>query len=128
MLFSSRTLDEPPRKRRRTGRNAAAVILACVLLSILCAACNKQSEPAVRPLTQDERYLIDAYVNVIRARDLRGRDPSGAESIFAVIDSTTDTLRMANTIKDINRNPDRWLYIFETIDAELQASSKQNTE
>ncbi len=79
-------------------------------------------------MTQDERYLVDTYVNVIRARDLQSHNPSRAESIFSVIDSTTDTLRMANTIKGINGNPDRWLYIFEMIDGELRRSPKQDDD
>lgn len=53
---------------------------------------------------------------------------SGAESLFTAIDTTTDTLRIANTITSINETPERWLTIFEVIDSRLQKIQEKRVE
>lgn len=117
------------RKRQsshRTGRNMffCMVIFTCYLI-ISAISCGTKSDPADHPLSEDERYLIDTYTKIIRAQDLHSQNPAGAESLFAAIDSTTDTLRIANTITSINLTPERWLKIFEVLDTRQQRISKK---
>lgn len=76
-------------------------------------------------LTENEQYLVDAYVDVKRASSRYSDDPVVAESLFTVLDSTIDSVRIANTIRDVNRQPDRWLVIFEEIEKKLRAQGKR---
>ena len=52
-------------------------------------------------LSEDEKYLIDAYVDVKQARSNYPHHPAVAESLFTVLDSTIDSVRIANTIRDV---------------------------
>jgi hypothetical protein len=46
-----------------------------------------------------------------------------ADSLFARLDSTIDTLRITNTIKALNETPDRWAFVFLEIEKALRNSS-----
>jgi hypothetical protein len=103
--------------------------MLCSLFALVTAmSCGSKGDPAVHPLTEDERHLIDTYIIIIGARDLYSRNPSMAESLFTAIDSTTDSLRMANTITAINQTPERWLFIFEILDTRIQKLSQKEAE
>ncbi|MBI4721199.1 MAG: hypothetical protein HY770_08285, partial [Chitinivibrionia bacterium] len=92
MSFASRISLKPLMLIRRSARGIRIAMLSCFVLIHRIAGCGKRGKPAEQPLTQDEHYLVDTYVNVIRAKDLHGRNPSIADSLFSAIDSTTDTL------------------------------------
>jgi hypothetical protein len=65
-------------------------------------------------------YLISAYVDVKHARGYYPHNPAAAESLFTVLDSTIDSVRIANTIREVNREPERWLLIFQEIERQLR--------
>jgi hypothetical protein len=70
-------------------------------------------------------YLIDAYVEVKRARSHYPNEPAVAESLFTVLDSTIDSLRIANTIRKVNEDPERWVLVFEEIEKILSGAARQ---
>ena len=105
-------------KKRRTRILFAALSAALIAASAPCS--RKEGERSARPpLSGDEKYLVEAYVNIQRARSFYPTHPEIAESLFAALDSTTDSTRVANTIRETNRTPERWALIFEAIDKEL---------
>ena len=83
--------------------------------------CGKKDDTAKDTiLTPDESYFIETYLNVVNARDLYPRDSVKAESLFTAIDTTTDSLRIANTIQSLNQNPERWVLIYQALQERLQ--------
>lgn len=75
-------------------------------------------------LSPDETYLVDAYVKVREATELSYVSPSKSDSLFAVLNSTLDTLRISNTIRELNHHPDRWALVFRSIEEKTQRSSE----
>ncbi|NIM19077.1 MAG: hypothetical protein GTO51_01685 [Candidatus Latescibacteria bacterium] len=96
------------------------ISVALVLLLGFCS--NERKSASQRPLTADELYLIEAYVSVNSARILHQKDPLKAESLFTRLDSTLDTLRISNTIRALNVQPDRWAIILQEIEKALRES------
>ena len=101
-------------------------MIAVVLLSSYCTGPDNQTK--ITGLTEDEVYLIDAYVDVARARDRHAVSYLESESLFTRLDSTIDTTRIANTIRILNRDPDRWLLVFESIERDLKSSQGRESE
>jgi hypothetical protein len=116
-LFSCREKKYPTR-----------ILLICLAaaLALATGACERGDGDGTGPLalSEDEKYLIDAYVDVKSARSNYPHNPIEAESLFTVLDSTIDTVRIANTIRDVNKTPERWLVILEEIEKQLRAQGK----
>jgi hypothetical protein len=70
-------------------------------------------------LSPDEAYLVGAYVRIAEANDVRNVSYARSESLFSVLDSTIDTTRVSNTIRQLNSNPDRWILVFRSIEKAL---------
>lgn len=108
----------------RFGR--ISCVIAVVLLSSYCTGPDSQTKN--NDLNTDERYLVDAYVQVAEARDLHAISYLKSESLFTMLDSTIDTTRIANTIRTLNDTPDRWLAVFESIERDLGRSQSRGSE
>jgi hypothetical protein len=79
-------------------------------------------------LTEEETYLVDTYLGLAEARDRYTVNYLESESLFTMLDSTIDTTRIANTIRELNEDPDRWLAVFETIERRLEADDGSELE
>lgn len=96
----------------------AAAILVALALS---GSCGRSTDPSDhQPLTPDEQYLVDAYVDITTARSIHRKEPLMADSLFALIDSTVDAGVISNTIDLLNSNPDRWIVVFSAIEKALK--------
>ena len=95
-------------------------VVTVVLLSSYCSGRGKHAD--TQSLTADETYLVDAYVHVAAASKLHAVNYLKSDSLFTVLDSTIDTTRIANTIRELNANPDRWLLVFKSIEQEQNPS------
>jgi hypothetical protein len=92
-----------------------ALLVTALIVSIgACGDKGNQTEHV--EITDDENYLINAYVEIKRAGALYPERRAIADSLFARLDSTIDTLRIANTIERLNQAPERWSVIFEEIE------------
>ena len=102
-----------------------AVLFLLIILAIsLTSFCgNDEQAYQDQALTEDEHYLVQAYVKVSDARDHLFTDPIVGDSLFARLDSTIDTLRITNTIEALNEAPDRWAFVFLEIEKALRNSS-----
>ena len=109
----------PPESRLR-HLSRVLVVVSLVLVSSYCTRPDNQTTNA--GLTEDEAYLADAMAKISQSRDLYDINPFKSESLFTVLDSTVDTLRIATTVRALEADPDRWLLIFETIKVKLQGS------
>lgn len=106
------------------GRLLGVIVL--ILVSSYCTGPENQTK--IEELSEDEAYLVQAYVQVAKARDLRTVSYSKSDSLFAVLDSTIDTTRIANTIAGLNEDPDRWYIIFSSIERDLNPSQGSESE
>jgi hypothetical protein len=94
-------------------------------LALASVSCERDEEDQLDPtvLSEDEIYLIGAYVEVKRAHSHYPHNPAAAESLFLVLDSTIDSLRIANTIRTVNQDPERWALVFEEIEKILSGEA-----
>ena len=98
-----------------------------VALIVSCSRGDDRSEAA--DFTEDEKYLIDAYVKVKRASTDYLNQREVAENALARLDSTIDSTRIANTIQTLSANPERWADVFREIENTLrEASQKKELE
>lgn len=105
-------------------RYPTRIILLCLALAtaVTTVSCDGHTKDTAdtTELTTDEKYLIDAYVEVQLARSHYPHKPAVADSIFAVLDSTIDSVRIANIIRDINQEPERWAAVMEEIERRFE--------
>ena len=97
-------------------------VWALAFVSSYCTQPESQTTNAT--LTDDEVYLVDAYDRIAKARDVRSLSYVKSESLFTMLDSTLDSTRIANTILNLNRDPDRWLLVFRSIERKLMTPSQ----
>ena len=91
---------------------------------IMLTHCTPADQDRSNPFSQDERYLINRYVELTEARDLHDVSAFKSDSLFARLDSTIDSARIANTIQRLNEKPDRWLDVFSEIERRLNTSEQ----
>jgi hypothetical protein len=97
-------------------------------LLLVSSYCTHRDKQTVNPgLTGDEAYLVDAYVRISEARDLRSVSCLESERLFVALDSTIDTARISNTIRELDSNPDRWIVVFRGIARALESDSAGNS-
>jgi hypothetical protein len=108
---------------RRLLEAAIAVLLSCAIIS--CG--HQSSQPESPEFTPDERYLIDAYVQIKRARGYYPYQAAVAESLFAGLSATIDTVRIARTITALNTTPDRWARVYREIEDRMRQSAKEKS-
>ena len=117
-------------KKNRSTLSALARLIcvtALVFLSSYCTDPEKQTK--IVPLSADERYLVDTYVRISHAQEMHAISAVKSDSLFAWMDSTTDTSRVARTIRGLNQDPDRWLVIFTAIEKDLEEpTGEDNSE
>jgi hypothetical protein len=116
-----------PEKKYRAQVLFVIIAAVSVALFISCSRGDDQAEAA--QFSEDEKYLIDAYVNVKRATADYLNQREAAENALARLDSTIDATRIANTIQSLNENPERWADVFREIENILrEAPDKKELE
>jgi len=116
-------MDVVPIMKEYPGRLLAAFVAA--LLGCAIIACSPEtSQPEYAEFTADEGYLIDAYVEVKRAHSHYPYQTTVAESLFAALGASIDTVRIANTITALNLTPDRWAAVYREIEDRMRKSGR----
>jgi len=102
------------------------VAVYALLLSCAIIACDEESsQPESPAFTADEAYFIDAYVEVKRARSYYPHQPSVADSVFAGLSASIDTVRIERTITALNQTPDRWAEVYRAIEDRLRQAGQE---
>jgi len=101
-------------------------VLSLVIVTSYCTPNENQTE--IMELSPDEDYLVDFYLAVREASDLFSVNALTSDSSFAAIDSTIDTLRIANTIRELNADPDRWVLVFRSIEEKRHRRANADDE
>lgn len=100
-------------------------MLFFVFVSSYCT--NSENQTKIPDLSEDEEYLVEAYTGVIKASEgLKQGSVTylKSESLFATLDSTIDTLRIANTIRHLETDPERWILVLGKIEQQLKSQSQ----
>ena len=100
------------------------LVAALAFVSSYCTQKGKKTENV--GLSPDESCLVDAYVRIAAARDLRAVTYEESESLFAVLGSTVDTSRISRAIQTLNADPERWIFIFQSIDQAMGSNVEVN--
>ena len=106
----------------RAGASLLRVSLVAALTPFLLLACQNPDPVAKekhRPLTQDERYLIDYYMKIIELEKSLHDNPTLQEENRATLDREIDKERIRRTLAELEKKPERWLAIYDRIN-ELQ--------
>jgi len=102
-------------------RSRGFVRLLAGTLLVAALSCERgESPPDPLALTEDERFLVEAYVEVRGAETYLRQQPAVAESLFTRLEGTIDTLRVSNAIATVGRNPERWAVVFDEIEKRLR--------
>lgn len=100
------------------------VLLATAVIVVgSCGGDGDRTEQT--PFSEDESYLIEAYIQIKHAGSKYRYQQAVAESLFTRLDSTIDSVRIANTIRTINQTPERWGAIFQKIEDNLRAEAEK---
>lgn len=62
---------------------------------------------------------MDSYLRVRRASTFHPQQTAIADSILTRLAGDIDTLRVAQTVTALNATPERWAFIFKTIEDRL---------
>ncbi|UCH82898.1 MAG: hypothetical protein JSW50_10515 [Candidatus Latescibacterota bacterium] len=114
---------------RRVLTHRLQQILGVLLLVIVTSYCTpSENQTEIMELSPDETYLVDSYLAVREASDLYSVNVLISDSSFAALDSTIDTLRIANTIRELNSDPDRWVLVFRSIEEKRRSRKDADEE
>ena len=102
-------------------RRLSRIVLIAGLVFVSSYCTDGESQTEIAALSEDETYLVNTYVRLAEARDLYSVTYFKSESLFAAIDSTIDSLRIANTIRELKLNPERWVLVFRSIEQAMGA-------
>jgi hypothetical protein len=102
--------------------------VASLLIAVALACATKDEPTDAAALSQDEEYLVDAYVLVRRAGAFFPHQRVIADSLLDHLATSVDTLRVARTIAALNANPERWTVIFSAIESRLTRYAGQASE
>ena len=104
-------------------RRFLITILGALLISH--AACtDKGSQLEQSKMSDDEKYLVLIYAQLRYAESFYPDQPEIAESLFTKMHSSMDSVRIANTITELNKTPNRWVLVFREIEEMLEEASK----
>jgi hypothetical protein len=107
-------------------------ILIILLLSaaVLLPACQQQ-DPVEREknriLTPDERYLIELYMKITEIEENLQDNPEALEEKREELRKEIDLDRLRLVLQELERDPDRWLAIYNRIHVLQSRRSAETT-
>lgn len=113
--------SSPPRRSRLAF--LATIVSAAVLAVAGCGPKDPVSEEKSRTLTHDERYIVELYMKINDLERNLQDNPADSLEKWAGLRADVDTLRVQRALADLERNPERWLGIFNRIN-ELAAGRR----
>jgi hypothetical protein len=96
-----------------------------LLLVISCQNRDPVAKEKQRPLSPDERYLIEYYMKIIQLEKGLHDNPALQDEKRKELDREIDRERVRRTLAMLEKKPERWLAIYNRIN-ELQLRALQN--
>jgi len=106
----------------------ALAILASLFLSS-CQSPDPVAKEKDRPLSSDERYLVDYYMKIIEFENYLHENPALREEKRSELERGLDRERIQRVLAELDKKPERWLAIYSRInELQLRASENPPTE
>ena len=87
------------------------------LLALLpsCQGTDRVEEQKSRPLTPDERYLVDLYTKITEIEENLQDNPDALEEKRRELREEIDLERIERVLIELEKDPERWLAIYNRI-------------
>ncbi len=121
---------EIERKLTRNVGSRLALLAFAALALLLCGSCQTHDPVAKekeRTLTPDERYLVEYYMKVAQLRENLHDNPAEAKEKRDLLRSESDSTRIYRTLDELEKNPERWLSIYNRINELRYRKSQEDT-
>ncbi len=110
------------RSRGSRGARFRRLVPLCIVLIISagllhgCQQHDRLEEQKARTLTPDERYLIELYMKITEFEENLQDNPEAAEEKREELRAEIDLERIGRILDELERDPERWLAIYNRID------------
>ena len=92
------------------------ILIISASLPLGCQQHNRIEEQKSRTLTPDERYLIELYMKITEFEENLQDNPEAAEEKREELRAEIDLERIGRILDELERDPERWLAIYNRID------------
>ena len=121
----------PARTTRRTLIGKRRILTILLLSAAFILPACQQQDPVEREknriLTPDERYLIELYMKITEIEDNLQDNPEALEEKREELRKEIDLDRLRLVLQELERDPDRWLAIYNRIQVLQSRRSKETT-
>jgi thiamine biosynthesis lipoprotein ApbE len=102
--------------------------ITLILLIFLssCSSGDPISKKKTETLTSDERYLVDLYMKITKIEGTLQDNQEKVEKKLLELKSQTDSARVIKTLENLERNPERWLAVYNRINILIRRSERRN--
>ena len=108
-------------------RSLAAILVPALMLALIlipaCQGRNPIEEQKARPLSPDERYLVELYMKITEIEENLQDNPDALEEKRAELREEIDLERIRRVLLELEQDPERWLALYNRI-LELQPRSE----
>ena len=117
---------------KHTGKPGAlnfigtAILITFILSSaVLFAGCSENDTDRARDrtLTADERYLVQLYVKIHKLETNLQNNPEELSKKLAELKAGADSTRINRTLRELEKNPVKWIAVYNRINTLLERSS-----
>ena len=109
-------------------RKSISIILS--ILFMLTSCCSERTTPdkeITRTLTSNERYLVNLYVKIHEFERNLQNNPEELSKKLSKLEKETDSQRIRLTLSELEKDPTKWLAVYNRINKLLTRNS-QNPE
>ncbi len=108
-------------------RKSISIILS--ILFILTISCSERTNPdkeITRTLTPNERYLVNSYVKIHEFERNLQNNPEELTKKLIQIEKETDYQRIRLALSELEKDPTRWLAVYNRINKLLTRNSQES--
>lgn len=108
-------------------RTLATMLLLAVMLTLsflpACQSRDPITQQKERPLSPDERYLVELYMKITEIEENLQDNPEALDEKRAELREEIDLERIKRILLELEQDPERWLAVYNRI-FELQQRSE----
>lgn len=101
------------------------IILVLLLFLSWCSSEDPISKKKTETLTSDERYLVTLYMKITKIEGNLQDNQEKVEKKLLELKSQTDSARVVKTLEKLERNPERWLAVYNRINALIRRRERR---
>jgi len=108
-------------------RKSISIILSILFMLTIC--CSERTNPdkeITRTLTPNERYLVNLYVKIHEFERNLQNNPEELTKKLIQIEKETDYQRIRQTLSELEKDPTRWLAVYNRINKLLTRNSQES--